>query len=133
MAPLVEMLPTNFPLVEASPLDPESGLEPELEVEPDPELEPAPELDDDEGPDPWLEPELELAVASSEPELGAAPLDALLARPESAEGPAAPLDGFSPDDPQATATHKAAIGTRGRKQATRFIYPLVAEERATGP
>ena len=132
MAPLVEMLPTNFPPVEASPLDPESEPEPELEVEPDPE--PAPEeLDEDEEPDPLLEPELELSVASSEPEPGTPPFDASLPGPESAEAPGPPLsvDGFSLDDPQATTTNNAAIGKRGRNWAARFIDSAVAARGST--
>src|SRR5437879_5306559 len=76
MAPLVEMLPTNFfPDAPPSP-DPEPDPDPELEPEDAPDPDPDPELDElplDEEPDPELvpapDPEVEPEELPVDPEL----------------------------------------------------------------
>ena len=155
MAPLVEMLPTNFRPVEPPSLDPESSPESEVEVEPDPEFELASELEfeapedieapveEDEEPDAELEPDPELGVelpaAPDEPELDAGVAAPLPSAPESSPVPSPPLplpwlspdDRLSPDDPQATRADKAAIGKTWKRWQVRFINSAVAASGAT--
>jgi hypothetical protein len=140
MAPLVEMLPTNFFPVVPPLLEPESAPESEVEVDPDPESElvPAPELEleEDEEPAPELEPDPELedepALASVDPELDAGGVAVSLSTLESPPVPPVPssLDGFELDDPQATRTDRRAIGNR-RGSAARFIDRAVAASGVT--
>jgi hypothetical protein len=138
MAPLVEMLPTNFFPVVPPLLEPESAPESEVEVDPDPESEIVPdpelELEEDEEPAPEPDPELEdePALASVDPELDVEGVAASLSTLESAPVPPVPssLDGFELDDPQATRTDRRAIGNR-RGWAARFINGAVAASGVT--
>jgi hypothetical protein len=136
MAPLVEMLPTNF-----FPDEPPSDAEPELEVDPDPELEPEledpPELD----PEPELLPPLDAAVEPDEDVVEAAPEDeALLDASPSAPEPepctdppaASPCSWVElPDEPHASTNDATAAGRNGRRREARFIDTAVASLRET--
>jgi hypothetical protein len=131
MAPLVEMLPTNFfPSVPPSigpELAPESGIEPEPELE-EPELVEAPATELDAPPEvelplvaePELEPELEEGASPPEPELAEVP------RPPSSAGYCWLPSGGLPDDPQAKRATVATAGSRRRKRVLRFINSAVA-------
>jgi hypothetical protein len=133
MAPLVEMLPTNFfPSVPPSidpELVPESRLEPELEPELEepelveasaPELDPPPDVELPLVPEPELEPEVEEDAPPPELE----PAEVL--RPPSSAGCCwLPSDG-PPDDPQAISASVATAGSRERKRILPCINSAVA-------
>jgi hypothetical protein len=144
MAPLVEMLPTNFfPDVPPSlgpELDPE--LEPELEPElasadaSDPELELAPELEldeleVDEEPEPELEPppdvEPEVVPESElEPDIEEGGPPPLLELADVPGPPSSPKDWPSPDEPHALMANVTATAKRRCTQDAGFINSAVA-------
>jgi hypothetical protein len=111
MTPCVEMLPTNFLLVEPPLLDPELDPEPELEAE---DEEPEPELD------PWPDPELDPDEVEGASELESAEVPA---------PPSSPNDGWLwPGDAQATTTDTVTTGKRRREWEARFINRAVARD-----
>lgn len=147
MAPLVEMLPTNFfPDEPPSPdpeLDPEPELEPEDAPDADPELASEPEPDEpppDEEPDPELaappEPEVEPEEAPEpEPENEAVVDESLSGfepEPVPLPPPSSPDPWFEPpEEPHAIRTDATAAGRRRRERGARFINSAVAARSET--
>ena len=153
MAPLVEMLPTNFfpdepPSVDAEPeleVDPDPELELEPEPEDPPELDPEPELDEPEElpleEEPELVPPLDAAVEPDEDAVEADPEDEVLldASPSAPEPePCADPPASSPchwvelpDEPHASTNDAAATRRRKHDREARFIDIAVTSRRET--